>query len=123
MIELIPAKHDDVAFLSLVQRIINGAIAEPQVREVFLVHIDNWFDHKWLGWCSRKGEEELRVPLFTPNRVSSEKHFVWDEKASAWTSTALSKPIHIRQPGRPWLASRSAVFPRAPTSFGTAETR
>src|SRR5215510_4576327 len=76
---------------------MNGAIAELGMREVFLVHVDNWFDHKWLGWWSRK-EEELRVPTFTPNRVRSEK------------------PLHVRQPGRPWLAqpldrfSKSAAF-------------
>lgn len=106
MIELIPAEHDDVAFLSLAQRIMNGAIAALQMREVFLVHIDNWFDHKWLGWRSRwtrfgrMGIRELRVPLFTPNRVRSERHFVWDEKLSAWISIGLSKPLHVHKPGR-----------------------
>ena len=54
VIELVPIQHDDVAFLSLAQRIMNGAIAELGMREVFLVHVDNWFDHKWLGWWSRK---------------------------------------------------------------------
>lgn len=97
---------------------MNGAIATLQVREVFLVHVDNWFDHKWLGWrsWSNKGGEKLRVPLFTPNRVCSEKHFVWDVENSAWIFHELSKPLHIRQPGRPHLAqpldrfSKSAVF-------------
>ena len=88
MIEFVPAEHDDVAFLSLAQRIINGAIAELRMREVFLVHVDNWFDHKWLGWWSRK-DEELRVPTFTPNRVLSEKHFLWTAETSAWQSIAL----------------------------------
>ena len=115
MIELVPAEHDDVAFLSLAQRIVNGAIAELRMREVFLVHVDNWFDHKWLGWWSRK-DEELRVPTFTPNRVLSEKHFVWKAETSAWESIELQKPLHVRQPGRPWLAqpidrfSESAAF-------------
>ena len=104
MIELTPADHDDIGFLSLAQRIINGAVATLQIGEVFLVHVDNWFDHKWLHWRSRKGEEELRVPLFTPNRVCSEKHFVWDVETSAWQSVDLPKPLHVRQPGRPWLA-------------------
>ena len=115
MIELVPAEHDDVAFLLLAHRIINGAIAELWMRDVFLVHVDNWFDHKWLGWWSRK-EEELRVPTFTPNRVRSEKHFIWKDDTSAWEDAGLQKPLHIRQPGRPWLAqpidrfSESAAF-------------
>jgi hypothetical protein len=49
MIELVPAERDDAAFLSLAQRIVTGAIAGLQAHEVYLVHIDNWFDHKWLG--------------------------------------------------------------------------
>ena len=115
MIELVPAEDDDAAFVSLAQRIVNGAIAELGMREVFLVHVDNWFDHKWLGWRSRKGEE-LRVPLFTPNRVRSERHFVWDVVISAWAIAPLPRPLHYRQPGRTSLArpldrfSQSAAF-------------
>ena len=94
MIELVPAEYDDLGFLSLARRIINGAIVELRMREVFLVHVDNWFDHKWLGWWSRK-EEELRVPTFTPNRVRSEKHFVWKAETSARESVGLEKPLHV----------------------------
>jgi hypothetical protein len=115
MIELIPSEHDDVAFLSLVQRVANGAIATLQVGEAYLVHIDNWFDWKWLGWRS-PSEKELCVPMFDPNRVCSEKHFIWDANRSQWVSVDQPKPLHLRQPGRPWLAqpldrfSRSAAF-------------
>jgi hypothetical protein len=104
MIDLVGDEQDDAGFLALARRIINGAIMELQVREVFLVKIDNWFDHKWLGWRSRKDEHRLRVPLFTPNRVRSEEHFVWDEKTSAWKTTPLTRPLHVSQPGRPWLS-------------------
>ena len=115
MIELVPAEHDDLPFLSLARRIVNGAVAALETRDVFVVHVDSWFDHKWLRWWSRKGEE-LRVPTFTPNRVRSEKRFVWDVDKSAWTFVGLPRPLHIRQPGRPWLAqpldrfSRNAAF-------------
>jgi len=115
MIELDAAEHDDTAFLAIAQRIVNGAVEQLQVREVFLVHIDNWFDHKWLGWWSRK-EEDLRVPTFTPNRVISESHFAWNAETSTWESIGMQKPLHVRQPGRPWLAqpidrfSKSAAF-------------
>lgn len=103
MIELAPADDDGVSFLSLVQRIANGAIATLEIGDVFLVHVDTWFDHKWLRWRGRRGEE-LRVPTFTPNRVRSEKRFVWDVGTSAWTSVGLQRSLHVRQPGRPWLA-------------------
>jgi hypothetical protein len=78
MIELFRDELDDAGFLSVVQRIINGAAAELRVHEVFIVHIDNWFDHKWLGWRTRRGDTELRIPMFSPGRVRSEGRFHWD---------------------------------------------
>ncbi len=120
MIELVPSEHDDPAFLQLAQRIVNGAVAALEVREVYLVHIDNWFDHKWLGFWSRGENRELTrlyVPPFNPNRVRSEKHFNWDANSSRWTLAGQDKPLHLRQPGRQMSyaqplerASKSAVF-------------
>jgi hypothetical protein len=113
MIELVPADNDDAAFLSLAQRIVNGAIAELHVREVYLVHVDNWFDHKWLGWWStweHKEPKELCVPRFNPNRVRSQKYFIWDANGSRWTLTGHAKPLHIRQPGR--RSSRAQLLDR-----------
>ncbi len=116
MIELTAAEHDDAGFLALAQRIVNGVIMTMQMREVYIVHIDNWFDYKWLEWRSRKGEDELRVPLFSPNRVHTQKRFVWDVESLAWTSVGMPRPLHIRQAGRPSLAqpldrfSNRAVF-------------
>jgi len=103
MIELIPSEYDDDAFLSLVQKIVNGAIISLQVREVYLVQVDNWFDWKWLGWRSRRGKE-LNIPPFDPNRVRSEKRYIWETDRSQWTPVDLLKPLHLRQPGRSWSA-------------------
>ena len=103
MIELIFAKDDDRGFLSHVQRIMNGATTRLQASEVFLVHVDNWFDHKWLGWWStwkHKELKELYVPCFNPNRVRSQKHFVFDAASSRWTLLGPGKPLHVGQPGR-----------------------
>jgi hypothetical protein len=100
MIELVLSEYDDVAFLELAQRIVNGAVAALQVREVYLVHVDNWFDFKWLGFCSYwKGKElkELYLPSFDPNRVRSEKHFLLDANQLRSTSAGQGKPLHLRQ--------------------------
>jgi hypothetical protein len=99
MIELTPTDSDDPAFLALTQRIINGAVAAHELRDVFLVHVDTWFDHKWLGWWCWKGIE-LCVPPFTPRRVQSERRIVRRGDPPTWTSAMLEKPLHIRQPGR-----------------------
>ncbi|HEV3262569.1 MAG TPA: hypothetical protein VG013_37300 [Gemmataceae bacterium] len=103
MIELVPAETDDAAFLSLAQRIVNGAIAELKMREVYIVHVDNWFDHKWLGWWSSWKHKELKhlyVPPFNPNRVRSQNRFIWELNSSQWTHAESGKPLHLRQPGR-----------------------
>ena len=71
--------------------------------EVYLVHVDNWFDHKWLGWWStwKQGElKELYVPPFNPNRVRSQKRFLWDGDRSCWMFAEPGRPLHIPQPGR-----------------------
>src|SRR5258708_13273197 len=104
MISLVPAGNDDPAFLSIAQRIVNGAIAALHVREVYLVHIDNWFDQKWLGWWSKWKHNELKelyVPPFNPNRVHSQTHFVWDPNRSRWTSAGPGNPPHITHPAPP----------------------
>src|SRR6188508_2895229 len=85
MIPLVPAENDDAEFLLLVQRIASGAISALELGEVYLVRIDNWFDHKWLGWRSpwrHKQIEKLRIPTFTPNRVRSEQRFDWESETS-----------------------------------------
>jgi hypothetical protein len=120
MIELAPAEYDDVAFLSLAQRIVNGAVTALKAREVYLVQTDNWFDWKWLGFGSRweRGGELTRLcaPPFNPNRIRSEKHFIWDASGLRWTSAGLKKPLHIHQPARSWSPrpldrwSKSAAF-------------
>lgn len=102
MIDLASIDADDAGFLTLVQRIVNGVLLELRIGEAFLVHVDNWFDHKWLRWWSRRNEE-LRVPTFTPNRIRSEKRVVLKMDGS-WEEAELARPLHIRQPGRPWLA-------------------
>jgi hypothetical protein len=115
MIDLESCDNDDADFVSLAQQIVNGAVATLQVAEVHVVHVDNWFDHKWLGWRSRRGEEP-RIPPFAPNRVCSESHLILDVNQGRWEAVALRRPLHLRQPGRTWLTqpldrfSDSAAF-------------
>jgi hypothetical protein len=115
MIELVPCDNEDVGFLSTVQLVVNGALATLQVEEVYLVQVDNWFDHKWLGWRSRRGEVP-RIPPFPPNRICSEAHLVFDANHGRWEAVPQRHSLHRRQPGRTWLAqpldrfSESAAF-------------
>jgi hypothetical protein len=119
MIEILPTENDDPDCIALVQRIVNGAVAILEVPEVYLVHIDNWFDHKWLGWKSSWKHRDLQkmyVPAFNPNRVLSQKHFIYNVDSSQWALTGEGKRLHIRQASRRSLfqkldqVSKSAAF-------------
>lgn len=114
MIDLVPDDRDDPGFISLVQRIINGAIAALRAHEIYIVQVDNWFDFKWLGWWSWKNE--LVVPPFSPNRVRGQRHFVQEARGTEWICHGAGKPLHVYQAGRSYLAqpitrfSKSAAF-------------
>ncbi len=118
MIRFVAAPHDDPEFISLVERITNGAVAALNVGEVFLIHIDNWFDFKWLGWWSwgQKWLKRLVVPPFNPNRVLEQKRFVRDANEIDWKRTHSGRPLHVRRAGRQSFAqpidgySESAAF-------------
>ena len=102
MIEWAASEGDDIGFLEIAARTVNGALADLQVCEVYLVRIDNWFDFKWLGWWSswKHGElTELCVPAFNPNRVRSQDHFVWDVDSSRWIAAGHGTPLHVHQLG------------------------
>jgi hypothetical protein len=109
MIELLPSNGDDPGFLSLVQRIINGALAVLEPRELYLVQTDNWFDFKWTGFWSWTGTE-LKTPPFTPRRIRTQKHFTWDVASSCWRYDGPGKVLHLDQPGRSYLARRLSNF-------------
>ena len=85
--------HDDPAFLAAVDRIIGSCVREEAPHAVHVIHVNNWFGPKWLGF-SGKGRvgffcgcvtpdtaldefrrEQLTFPPFAPNRVVAEYYF------------------------------------------------
>ena len=109
VVELLECEGDDVDFVAIVQRVLNGALAALDIRETYIVQVDNWFDHKWLGWRMWKGKE-LSVPPFTPNRVRSQRHLSKDRQSGHWADDGPGQPLHVRQPGRAHLAKRLDAF-------------
>jgi hypothetical protein len=85
--------QDDPAFLAVVDRILATLVCQDRPDDLYLVHIDNWFDRKWLRysgygviafpqgypWILVAKEEhrqkQLTFPPFTPNRVVSQYLF------------------------------------------------
>jgi hypothetical protein len=93
IIPTLPA--DAPQFIELVSRAISGELEARAVRGLFVVRIDNWFDHKWLYYSGkaaydpdtaldefhRKGRQSW-FPPFTPNRVIAQECFRIDQYGS-----------------------------------------
>jgi hypothetical protein len=85
--------RDDPAFLAVVDRILTTLVHRDRPEQVYIVHIDNWFSHKWLRYSGygaiafpggypwiltakeEHRQEQLTFPPFTPNRVIAQYLF------------------------------------------------
>ena len=69
---------DDPAFVRLIASILDAVVAENTPDVVAVIHIKNWFDHKWLDFSGKilgalgVWKSELTLPPFHPNRVISQ---------------------------------------------------
>jgi len=88
---------DDPAFIEALTALIRSYTASHTPEQVWLIQIDNWFDHKWLKfsgygtegsgvpldrWDTVKVEfyrDNLTFPPFNPNRVMSQCSYVRQE--------------------------------------------
>lgn len=94
LVELRPTEKDDPAFIRLLKCTIEGILADSKPVDLHVVTIDNWFDHKWLGFSGigvvpfefpafmnledALGEfrqQHATLPPFSPNRVIAQTYF------------------------------------------------
>jgi hypothetical protein len=90
----IKVKNGDAPeFIKSINKIMVGLVEKFQIKEVCLIRIKNWFDHKWLNYSGKtvvefrggaglidsslenEWREKITVPPFNPNRVLSELFF------------------------------------------------
>lgn len=75
MIEIKRTEDDDSEFVTLVSRLISGVVLRHDAEKLYLVHIKNWFDHKWLEFSGKVlgalgvWQRRMTYPPFNPNRV------------------------------------------------------
>lgn len=93
---------DDREFLAVVHRLVGGLVAAHAL-DVRLVHIDNWFGPKWLGFTGKvlgavgvrrdTTRTDLGVPPFSPGRV------VWDRLVSehGYVRREPARALHLEQ--------------------------
>lgn len=118
MINLQPNQHDDASFVGLAERLLKNLVHSYSPRDVYVIQIDHWFDHKWLHFSGKTvgavglWRSTLTVPPFDPKRVVSENHF----RANSPDSYRLElvKPLHLDQ----WSGHNLHRFLRQVSSSG-----
>ena len=101
--EILTEQNDDPEFVELVRQVIVGCSNDEFPNKIFIIKIDNWFDHKWLGFSGmgRVGfgffgnflvdldtaldefrQDQITLPPFSPRRVIEEYFYLRDEDGS-----------------------------------------
>jgi len=90
-------EKDDQKFISQLLDLIEEYHRQAESRDIFLIKVDNWFDHKGLGYAGKskiginngleqidsiirptwKFENDVTIPSFNPNRIFEEHHFLY----------------------------------------------
>lgn len=82
---------DEINFIRLLNKILGTLIWQYRIKEICVIRIKNWFDHKWLNFSGKaivpfdgistdsafeeKWQDKITVPPFHPRRVLSETFF------------------------------------------------
>lgn len=115
--EILANPNDDPEFVELVKHAISGCIGGEFPNTIIVIKIDNWFDHKWLGFSGRGRvgfgfyedcivdmdtaldefhQDHITLPPFSPRRVIEEYYF--QREASGNFSVRNPRPyLHERK--------------------------
>lgn len=103
MIQLGDTVESGSGFALVVERAVNNALAYSNPREVYVVQVDGWFDHKWKQFSGTVLHEiaiwrgNLTIPPFHPSRILSETCFRLNRDLATY-ERASARPLHIHQP-------------------------
>ena len=100
-LELVSTGHDDPVFVQTVARILRATVVCYAPQDIYVVHIDNWFDHKWLSFsgccwsqCATWLGPLLRIPAFHPHRVVSQRYYRRNVTPSGGYEASEAPPLH-----------------------------
>ena len=107
MITLEPRENIDDSFVAIVEQILDNTLQLHQPSDVYVVLIDNWFDHKWLEFDSNRNDSDafgwrvkLMLPPFEPSRVLSQSYFQRHPSTPSFYEASSSNPLHILSSNR-----------------------
>ncbi|MFZ0061666.1 MAG: hypothetical protein WAL47_06480 [Pyrinomonadaceae bacterium] len=107
MITFEPSENIDHSFVAIVEQILDNTLQLHQPAEVYVVQIDNWFDHKWLEFDTSRIDTDdlgwrakLMLPPFEPSRVVSQLSFKKHSPAPLLYEASSSNPLHLLSSNR-----------------------
>lgn len=95
--------QDDPLFVDIVTRALGTAVRLYCPRDIYIVQIDHWFDHKWLAFSGKVlgalgvWKMRLTLPPFNPNRVVSQVYYEAEFNGAGICTIAAAPPLHIDQ--------------------------
>lgn len=112
--QLRPTKNDDLAFIRLLKGVVEKILGETESYELYVVAIDNWFDHKWLrfsgigvvpfefpAFMNREDalgefrQDHVTLPPFSPKRVICQSYF--HRQGAAYVEADSPVLLHKRE--------------------------
>ncbi len=108
-------KSDDKNFLSALNGFVDQLISDLEPAEIYAIRINEWFDHKWLGYSGRgiiqfpysepyilakldkKFLDRLTFPPFNPNQVIAE-HYWKLQNSGIYNGTETPYCIYNQKP-------------------------
>jgi len=109
-IQVSAGETDDPGFIEALNSIVSELVAVHAPEQFWIIQIDNWFDHKWLGFSgygliasdipldrydtvkAESYQEKVTFPPFAPNRVMRQFSFV--RVANRYTESPLPSLPH-----------------------------
>src|SRR5215510_649404 len=117
MIDLNPNQDDDAQFVRLASQLLNNLIHLHSPKDIYVIQIDHWFDHKWQYFSGKTigvigvWNSTLTLPPFNPSRVVSQKYYRAEPSAGTYQSRS-AKPLHLDQ----WSGQNLHRFVKAVSS-------
>jgi len=103
-LQLEPTDQDDPAFVSLVARILNGTAQCYRPDDIYVIQIDNWFDHKWVSFsgcrfsqCGTWLGPLLKIPAFHPHRVKGQRYYRRVQTSVRDYEPSEAPPLHTNE--------------------------
>lgn len=123
---------DDPYFITLLDSLVGGLVMRESPEGLWIIQIDNWFDHKWLGFSGNGTvdfqfpafmnrydaahdafyQDRVTFPPFNPNRVMGQWSFA--RAGDDYVEVPSSVPHRSqKQPSRTNLQKRVQDFTRS----------